>query len=49
MSYWRVYIILRRDHYIMLIIELDSGKVQVLDSLAWPKELYQDIIDALQR
>jgi len=43
------YINVRRFHYILLIIEVDAGRVEIMDSLAKPVEKYQSIIDALQR
>jgi len=36
-------------HYILLIIQVNSGRVEIYDSLAKPKEKYKSIIDALQR
>jgi Ulp1 family protease len=41
------YINVRSYHYILLIIEVDSGRVEIMDSLAKPEEKYKNIIDAL--
>jgi Ulp1 family protease len=43
------YINVRSYHYILLIIEVDSGIVEIYDSLAKPEEKYKSIIDALKR
>ena len=43
------YINMRSFHYILLIIEVDAGRVEIYDSLAKPEEKYKSIIDALQR
>ena len=43
------YINMRRFHYILLIIEVDSERVEIHDSLAKPQEMYQSILDAFQR
>ena len=43
------YINVHSFHYILLIIEVDSARVEILDSLAYPEEKYQIILDALQR
>ena len=43
------YINVRIFHYVLLIIEVDSGRVELHDSLATPEEKYQIIKDALQR
>ena len=43
------YINVRSFHYILLIIEVDSAKVEIFDSLAYAEEKYQNILDALQR
>ena len=44
-----VYINVRSFHWIMLSIMVDEGKVEIIDPLYKNKELYQDIIDLLQR
>ena len=43
------YINMRSFHYILLIIEVDSVRVKILKSLAYPEEKYQNILDVLQR
>ena len=43
------YINMRSFHYILLIIEIDRETVDILDSLAYPEEKYQNLLDALQR
>ena len=40
---------MRSYHYILLNIKVDSGIVQIMDSLAKPEEAYQSIIDTLKR
>jgi len=44
-----VYIIMRSEHYILLVIEVDRSTVEVYDSLDWAEERYQSILDTLQR
>ena len=36
-------------HYILLIIEVDSARVSIYDSMAKDEEDYQNLLDALQR
>ena len=43
------YINMHIFHYILLIIEVDAGRVEIMDSLGKPQETYQSIIDVLQR
>ena len=43
------YINVHSFYYILLIIEVDSARVEILDSLAYPKEKFQNILDVLQR
>ena len=43
------YINVRSFHYILLIIEVDDARVEILDSLAYPEEKYQSLLDALDR
>ena len=43
------YINMRSFHYILLNIKVDSGRVEIMDSLAKPEEEYQSIIDTLKR
>ena len=43
------YINVRSFHYILLIIEVDSGRVELHDSLDTPEKKYQIIKDVLQR
>jgi Ulp1 family protease len=43
------YINVRSYHYILLIIEVDSARVKIYDSLVKPEEKYKSIIDTLQR
>jgi len=43
------YINMCRYHYILLIINVDSARVHIMDSLDKPEEEYQLVIDALQR
>ena len=44
-----MFINVRNFHWIMLIIMVDERKVELIDPLYKNKELYQDIIDLLQR
>ena len=39
----------RRFHFILLVIQPDSGKVLVMDSLRKEKELWTDFREMLQR
>ena len=44
-----MYINVRSYHYILLIIDVYNGRVEVMDSLAKPEEKYKSIIDAFQK
>jgi hypothetical protein len=39
----------RMYHFILLVIELDRGRVLVMDSKCKPLETFRDMIDTLQR
>lgn len=43
------YINIRSFYYIMVIIEVDAGRVEIKDSLNKKRKEYQMIIDVLQR
>ena len=41
--------IVRSYHYILLIIDIDAAKVEIMDSLAKEEKEYKSIIDALKK
>ena len=43
------YINVRSYHYILLIIDVDAAKVEIMDSLAKEEKEYKSIIDALKK
>ena len=43
------YINVRSYHYILLIIDIDAAKVEIMDSLAKEEKEYKSIIDALKK
>ena len=49
MSYAYIYICVRRFHYILLVIEPDTGVVEVMDSKSKPLEAWGDMADILQK
>ena len=44
-----IYICVRRFHYILLVIEPDTGVVEVMDSKSKPLEAWGDMADILQK
>ena len=43
------YVCINSFHWILLVIEIDRSRVTVWDSLRKPPELYQNLIDLMQR
>jgi Ulp1 family protease len=47
--YMLAYINVRSFHWILLIIQVDHGRVDIMDSLDKPLEDYINLLDMLQR